>query len=129
PCIENPLGRDARIAAPEHRRVRLLPRDQIGRLLADNIAQARLAAAEALVASDQARQCFVSGWSGSFFGVVHSYLCKAGSISTTAASLPTLRNCSDELVALMCMMRAITPVQPVWWLAPSPAPLSAWKYS
>ena len=25
--------------------------------------------------------------------------------------------------------RAITPVQPVWWLAPMPAPLSPWKYS
>ena len=24
---------------------------------------------------------------------------------------------------------AIAPVQPVWWLAPSPAPLSPWKYS
>ena len=25
--------------------------------------------------------------------------------------------------------RATKPVQPVWWLAPSPAPLSPWKYS
>src|SRR6516225_4104969 len=25
--------------------------------------------------------------------------------------------------------RAIVPVHPVWWLAPSPAPLSPWKYS
>ena len=25
--------------------------------------------------------------------------------------------------------RAIIPVHPVWWLAPSPAPLSPWKYS
>ena len=25
--------------------------------------------------------------------------------------------------------RAIWPVQPVWWLAPRPAPLSPWKYS
>ncbi len=24
---------------------------------------------------------------------------------------------------------AIKPVQPVWWLAPRPAPLSPWKYS
>ena len=24
---------------------------------------------------------------------------------------------------------AISPVQPVWWAAPSPAPLSPWKYS
>ena len=24
---------------------------------------------------------------------------------------------------------ATTPVHPVWWLAPSPAPLSPWKYS
>ena len=27
------------------------------------------------------------------------------------------------------MTRATRPVQPVWWLAPSPAPLSPWKYS
>ena len=27
------------------------------------------------------------------------------------------------------MIRAIPPVQPVWWLAPMPAPLSPWKYS
>ncbi len=25
--------------------------------------------------------------------------------------------------------RAMRPVQPVWWLAPRPAPLSPWKYS
>jgi hypothetical protein len=24
---------------------------------------------------------------------------------------------------------ATSPVHPVWWLAPSPAPLSPWKYS
>jgi hypothetical protein len=27
------------------------------------------------------------------------------------------------------MVLATSPVQPVWWLAPSPAPLSPWKYS
>ena len=27
------------------------------------------------------------------------------------------------------MTSAITPVQPVWWDAPRPAPLSPWKYS
>ena len=27
------------------------------------------------------------------------------------------------------MRSATTPVQPVWWVAPSPAPLSPWKYS
>ena len=27
------------------------------------------------------------------------------------------------------MRSATMPVQPVWWLAPSPAPLSPWKYS
>ena len=31
--------------------------------------------------------------------------------------------------ANMSMSRATSPVQPVWWLAPSPAPLSPWKYS
>ena len=33
------------------------------------------------------------------------------------------------LVAKRCMARATRPVHPVWWLAPSPAPLSPWKYS
>src|SRR5262249_31766742 len=28
-----------------------------------------------------------------------------------------------------CKVRATMPVQPVWWLAPRPAPLSPWKYS
>ncbi len=28
-----------------------------------------------------------------------------------------------------CMNEATRPVQPVWWLAPIPAPLSPWKYS
>ena len=28
-----------------------------------------------------------------------------------------------------CIVLATSPVQPVWWLAPSPAPLSPWKYS
>ena len=28
-----------------------------------------------------------------------------------------------------CMSLAMTPVHPVWWLAPRPAPLSPWKYS
>ena len=31
--------------------------------------------------------------------------------------------------AKYCMKSATTPVQPVWWLAPMPAPLSPWKYS
>ena len=30
---------------------------------------------------------------------------------------------------LCCSNFATSPVQPVWWLAPMPAPLSPWKYS
>ena len=41
--------------------------------------------------------------------------------------LPT--TCSISGVANTCMSLAMTPVQPVWWLAPRPAPLSPWKYS
>jgi len=49
--------------------------------------------------------------------------------ATTAAVLPNSRTCSAVVVANRCMVRAIKPVHPVWWLAPSPAPLSPWKYS
>ena len=35
---------------------------------------------------------------------------------------------ADE-VAKKWIRDAMSPVQPVWWLAPSPAPLSPWKYS
>src|SRR5262249_43126322 len=51
------------------------------------------------------------------------------SISTTPATLPSARTWSEVVVANKCMARAITPVHPVWWLAPMPAPLSPWKYS
>src|SRR5262249_52323162 len=30
---------------------------------------------------------------------------------------------------LCCISFATTPVHPVWWLAPMPAPVSPWKYS
>ena len=54
---------------------------------------------------------------------------QAASISVMAAFLPSSRTCSADVVANRCMMRAMMPVQPVWWLAPMPAPLSPWKYS
>ena len=53
----------------------------------------------------------------------------AGSTSVIAASLPSFKTCSDVVVANICIPRATIPVHPVWWLAPSPAPLSPWKYS
>jgi hypothetical protein len=36
---------------------------------------------------------------------------------------------SALIVPNRCMRGATSPVQPVWWLAPIPAPLSPWKYS
>ena len=53
----------------------------------------------------------------------------ADSVSTIAAVLPSWSTCSAVVVANRCMVRATIPVQPVWWLAPRPAPLSPWKYS
>ena len=49
--------------------------------------------------------------------------------SMTAAALPSSSICSAVVVANRCMVRAMIPVHPVWWLAPRPAPLSPWKYS
>ena len=45
------------------------------------------------------------------------------------ATLPPARKASGVTVAKRCISVAMMPVQPVWWLAPSPAPLSPWKYS
>src|SRR5436190_1372657 len=52
----------------------------------------------------------------------------AASMSTYPI-LPASSIFSGSMVAKRCIMRAMTPVQPVWWLAPRPAPLSPWKYS
>src|SRR5262245_1997838 len=46
------------------------------------------------------------------------------STSCMAPALPSWRNCSAVWVANACMARAMTPVQPVCWLAPGPAVLS-----
>jgi len=51
------------------------------------------------------------------------------STSVIPVALPRWITCSAVVVANRCMHRATTPVHPVWWLAPSPAPLSPWKYS
>src|SRR4029450_1827700 len=45
------------------------------------------------------------------------------------AILPPWSACSGVMVAKPRMSSATVPVQPVWWLAPRPAPLSPWKYS
>ena len=50
-------------------------------------------------------------------------------VSTIAARWPSSRTWAAVVVANTLMTRAIAPVQPVWWLAPIPAPLSPWKYS
>ena len=47
----------------------------------------------------------------------------------SSSFLPPSTACSGVRVAKRCMVRAMRPVQPVWWLAPRPAPLSPWKYS
>src|SRR5438445_284999 len=49
--------------------------------------------------------------------------------SSAYCVLPTSSIFSGSTVAKTCIRRATTPVQPVWWFAPSPAPLSPWKYS
>src|SRR6516162_1472975 len=48
----------------------------------------------------------------------------SGSTSTTEAIFPRCSACSGVVVANRCIPRATIPVQPVWWLAPRPAPLS-----
>src|SRR6185437_1014810 len=48
----------------------------------------------------------------------------AAPASTKAAVLPRSSACAAVVVAKRCMLRAMMPVQPVWWLAPRPAPLS-----
>ncbi len=45
-----------------------------------------------------------------------------------AAHLPTFRTFSGSSRAKSSISLATSLVQPVWWLAPSPAPLSPWKY-
>jgi hypothetical protein len=40
---------------------------------------------------------------------------------------PSSRNCSAVMALNICSSLATRPVQPVWWLAPRPAPLSPWK--
>ena len=46
-----------------------------------------------------------------------------------AASLPPSRNCRSSRRPKSSIIFAMSPVHPVWWLAPRPAPLSPWKYS
>ena len=46
-----------------------------------------------------------------------------------AASFPILSDVFASSVPNSSIKVATTPVHPVWWLAPSPAPFSPWKYS
>ena len=50
-------------------------------------------------------------------------------LSWNAISLPRSRSCLGSRQPYNWMILAIRPDQPVWWLAPIPAPLSPWKYS
>jgi hypothetical protein len=50
-------------------------------------------------------------------------------ISAIRSYFETWRTRAGSMRANKSIVRAITPVQPVWWLAPRPAPLSPWKYS
>ena len=52
-----------------------------------------------------------------------------GSTSVKPAILPSSSDLLGRGRREQCMARAMIPVQPVWWLAPRPAPLSPWKYS
>ena len=46
-----------------------------------------------------------------------------------AAALPDSSNVFASSEPKSWISVATSPVHPVWWLAPSPAPLSPWKYS
>jgi hypothetical protein len=46
-----------------------------------------------------------------------------------APLLPAARNCFSSIRPKTSISFATRPVQPVWWPAPRPAPLSPWKYS
>src|SRR5215469_5507731 len=47
----------------------------------------------------------------------------------TRSAFPVWRASTGFIRAKRSRLRAMIPVQPVWWLAPRPAPLSPWKYS
>src|SRR5438477_4265950 len=49
--------------------------------------------------------------------------------SETGSRPQRSRNVSASTIPKTLISVATRPVQPVWWLAPSPAPLSPWKYS
>jgi len=52
-----------------------------------------------------------------------------GSFLANAPALPADRSCCPSIRPKSSINLATIPVQPVWWLAPRPAPLSPWKYS
>jgi len=72
----------------------------------------------------------IGGRAGSF---PHFPICSPPTcpVITLASTLP--RSLSSRILAStrpnISSRGAIRPVHPVWWLAPSPAPLSPWKYS
>src|SRR5262249_34758455 len=59
----------------------------------------------------------------------HGFCAATAAADSTYPVFPTSSIFWGSTVAKRCIRRAIPPVQPVWWLAPSPAPLSPWKYS
>src|SRR5262249_2645579 len=59
----------------------------------------------------------------------HGFCAATAAAVSTYPVFPASSIFCGSMVAQRCIKRAMTPVQPVWWLAPSPAPLSPWKYS
>jgi len=51
-----------------------------------------------------------------------------GSCLVNAPVLRAASNCSPSIWPKSSISLPTSPVQPVWWLAPRPAPLSPWKY-
>ena len=58
-----------------------------------------------------------------------SYLLSSRAESAVWSRSPSSRSLVSRHARGRSRRRAIKPVHPVWWLAPSPAPLSPWKYS
>jgi len=54
---------------------------------------------------------------------------RVGSRLANALALPESRISAPSILPKNSISFATRPVQPVWWLAPRPAPLSPWKYS
>ena len=114
---------DAGVGAGDQRRLALQQRQVLQRR------QHRLRQVHVLVVALHGRpRAF--GWASAALRAWLRTSCRRpASALKAAASAPGVSSSSLVSSALVWMMRATQPVQPVWWLAPMPAPLSPWKYS